>query len=58
MSASLVVLIVVSFALYVRSEKHIARANDMRHRSVLLTEELRQSSDDLTRMIRTYAVIG
>ncbi|MGE5027600.1 MAG: diguanylate cyclase domain-containing protein, partial [Betaproteobacteria bacterium] len=33
-------------------------ANDLRHASFLLADELRQSSDDLTRMARTYVVNG
>jgi hypothetical protein len=31
-------------------------ANDMRYQSTLLADELRQSSDDLTRMARTYVI--
>ena len=34
------------------------RANELRYRSFLLADELRQSSDDLTRMVRTYAMTG
>ncbi|WP_059287519.1 putative bifunctional diguanylate cyclase/phosphodiesterase, partial [Aquitalea magnusonii] len=49
---------VVSFVLYVQAEKAIDRANDARHASILLAGELRQSSDDLTRMVRTYVVTG
>ncbi|WP_293762618.1 EAL domain-containing protein [uncultured Aquitalea sp.] len=45
---------VVSFALYVHAEKAIDHANDNRHLSLMLTHELRQSSEDLTRMVRTY----
>jgi len=48
----------IAFALYARSEKEIDRAHEMRHRSFLLADELRQSSDDLTRMVRTYVVTG
>lgn len=47
-----------SFAIYIWSEKQIDRANEMRHQSFLLTSELRQSSDDLTRMVRTYVATG
>ncbi|MBV8679626.1 MAG: EAL domain-containing protein [Aquitalea sp.] len=49
---------VVSFVLYVRAEKAIDHANETRHVSILLAAELRQSSDDLTRMVRTYVVTG
>jgi len=48
----------MAFALYARSEKDIDRANELRHRSLLLADELRQSSDDLTRMVRTYVFTG
>ena len=40
------------------SEKRIDDANKRRIISFLLADELRQSSDDLTRMIRTYAATG
>lgn len=42
------------FVLYVYSEKQIDRANEIRLNSFLLADELRQSSDDLTRMVRSY----
>ncbi|MEI6306760.1 MAG: PAS domain-containing protein, partial [Deltaproteobacteria bacterium] len=51
-------VIAVTFIIYVRAEKRIDRANDMRHVSFLLAAELRQSSDDLTRMARTYVITG
>ena len=57
----LVVLFLISvsnFALYVAAEKRIDRANELRLQAVLLADELRQSSDDLTRMVRTYVVTG
>lgn len=52
------IAVVASFVLYVRAEKAIDRANEARHASILLAGELRQSSDDLTRMVRTYVVSG
>jgi diguanylate cyclase (GGDEF)-like protein/PAS domain S-box-containing protein len=52
------VVFAVSFVVYVRAEKQIDRANEFRQQSFLLAEELRQSSDDLTRMVRTYVVTG
>lgn len=48
----------VSFAFYVAAEKDIDRANDIRFQTTRLADELRQSSDDLTRMIQTYVVTG
>jgi two-component system, cell cycle sensor histidine kinase and response regulator CckA len=50
----LLVPLALSFFVYVWAEKRIDRANDARHYSFLLADELRQSSDDLTRMARTY----
>lgn len=48
----------VSFFGYVEAERSIDKANHVRFQSFLLADELRQSSDDLTRMVRTYAVTG
>jgi PAS domain S-box-containing protein len=42
----------------VRAEKEIDHANDRRYQSLQLASELRQSSDDLTRMVRTYVLTG
>jgi len=50
------VLLGLTFAVYVWSEKQIDRAYQLRERSFLLAQELRQSSNDLTRMVRTYVV--
>lgn len=52
------VLFVISFRLYVDAERDIELAHQQRLQSFLLADELRQSSDDLTRMVRTYAVTG
>lgn len=52
------VLLCISFIFYVYSEKQIDRANETRLRSFLLADELRHSSDDLTRMVRTYVATG
>ncbi len=46
------------FIVYIHSEKQIDRANEVRIRSYFLAAELRQSSDDLTRMVRTYVITG
>ena len=48
----------IAFVLYVRAEKQIDRANESRLRSYLLADELRQSSDDLTRMARGNVLTG
>jgi len=48
----------IFFAIYVHSEKQIDRANELRFQSRALADELRQSSDDLTRMARSYVFTG
>jgi hypothetical protein len=52
------VICTIAFFVYARSEKQIGRANDLRHPSCLLANELRQSSDDLTIMASAYVVTG
>lgn len=49
---------VVSFYWYVSTERAIDAANQQRLQSYLLADILRQSSDDLTRMVRSYVVTG
>ena len=48
----------VLFSVYVYTEKQLDRAFLLRQNSLLLADELRQSSDDLTRMVRTHVVTG
>ena len=48
------VVVVIAFGAYVRAEKQLDRAHESRLQSFFLADELRQSSDDLTRMVRTY----
>jgi len=48
----------IVFFFYVRSEKQIDQFNEQRIRSFWLAEEMRQSSDDLTRMVRSYVITG
>lgn len=55
---SLVVALVLMFALYVFSEKRIDLAHEQRFQMRMLANELRQSSDELTRMARTYVLTG
>ncbi|MES2264412.1 MAG: ATP-binding protein [Pseudomonadota bacterium] len=52
------VALVASFAVYVQAEKRIDQANAIRQQSIFLADAVRQSSDDLTRMVRSYAVTG
>ncbi len=54
----LLLALIVTFAVYTHAEKAIDRANEYRQQSLFLSEELRQSSDDLTRMARTYVITG
>ena len=56
-SAAFLVLAVV-FSIYVIAEKNIDRANEQRLISFRLTDQLRQSSDDLTRMASAFVVTG
>lgn len=51
-------VLVGCFTLYVLAEKEIDRANEARLASFLLADELRHSSDDLTRMVRTFVATG
>src|SRR5215813_11019714 len=60
---SVAVFVLISGSLYVvsqavKTEADIARAEVQRYHSYQLADELRQSSDDLTRMPRLYAVTG
>jgi methyl-accepting chemotaxis protein len=47
-----------SFFLYQHAQGEITEAQKVRYESYLLADELRQSSDDLTRLVRTYVVTG
>lgn len=58
LTLAMFVVFAISFIAYVRAEKHIDRANESRIQSFLLADSLRQSSDDLTRMVRTYVITG
>lgn len=53
---AVLILFTITFNIYVYSEKQLDRANKIRLHSFVLADELRQSSDDLTRMVRTYIV--
>ena len=44
--------------LFAQSTREVERAHQQAAESYLLADELRQSSDDLTRLARTYAVTG
>lgn len=51
-------VLLVSFGFYVYSEKQIDQANERRHISHNLADQLRQSSDNLTRMARAFVATG
>jgi|GEM_PF-1158574 len=55
---AVLVAMVAAFVVYVDSEKTIDVANEQRLRSHQLGSEMRQSSDDLTRMARLYVATG
>ena len=48
----------IAFYFHVQAEKQVGTANQLRLQSFFLADELRQSSDDLTRMVRSYVVTG
>ena len=57
-AAGLTCVLIVVFAAYVYSEKQTGRANAQRHQSVLLADQLQDSSESLTRLARTYVITG
>lgn len=52
------VLVAVTFSFYVRAERNVDTQNRLRIRSFQLADELRQSSEDLTRLVRSYVQTG
>jgi signal transduction histidine kinase/CheY-like chemotaxis protein len=54
----LVSLLAVFAVLVFFGQRQVDRATNLRYESYLLADELRQSSDDLTRMVRTYVITG
>ncbi|SEC59626.1 sensor histidine kinase [Pseudomonas anguilliseptica] len=54
----LTLTICATFYLYIESRRSIEHGQINREQILLLADELRQSSDDLTRMARSYAVTG
>lgn len=57
LSAAVAVLLSTQWAVN-RASDQIANAFQQRYASYMLADELRQSSDDLTRLARTYVVSG
>ena len=65
LSSLIAALLVTSIAavaaaalLYISATSELHRAHQQKYQSYLLADELRQSSDDLTRLARTFAVTG
>lgn len=58
LTVALAVILAIIFANYLRTEEEIERFYDLRHQSLLLADELRQSSEDLTKMARLYVMTG
>jgi PAS domain S-box-containing protein len=58
MACTAITMLFLSFSAYVFTEKQVDRAYELRHTSYQLANQLRQSSDELTRMVRTYVVTG
>ena len=56
MTVALFLCVIVAFAFYLRAGDRLEQAYQERIAALTLANELRQSSDDLTRMVRTYVV--
>ncbi|MCK9635242.1 MAG: EAL domain-containing protein [Methylobacter tundripaludum] len=54
LTLAMFIIFAVVFVMYVQAEKQIDHALETRLQSFLLADELRQSSDDLSRMARSY----
>ena len=52
------VLLLIGWKVNFDAQVEVSAAHESRYRSYLLADELRQSSDDLTRLARTYVVTG
>ena len=55
-TVAMCIVLAISFGVYVHSEKKIDRANENRLHAFKLADELRQTSDDLTRMTKNFVV--
>jgi len=52
------VLLLTTLLMTLNAQREVEIVNELRFQSYLLADELRQSSDDLTRLARTYVVTG
>jgi hypothetical protein len=55
---TVVVLNLVALLGVIGVQDELIEASERRYQSYMLADELRQSSDDLTRLARTYSVTG
>lgn len=53
----IIILASLLFILY-QNQGNLSRSRDIQYKSYQLADQLRQSSDDLTRMVRTYVATG
>ncbi len=58
LTTALIVGFVVLGSFLFMTEKSLTKSQAMRYDSYILADELRQNSDDLTRMARTYVITG
>lgn len=58
LTSFLLLALIASFVLYVRAEKQLDNANVARYQAIMVADELRQSSEDLTKMVRSYVITG
>ncbi|MEJ6949837.1 methyl-accepting chemotaxis protein [Natronospora cellulosivora (SeqCode)] len=57
MAILMIILLVLTINMY-RSSQELERSQENRYHSFLLANQLRQTSDDLTRLVRTYVITG
>ena len=55
---AMILMLAITFGIYVDAEKRIDEVNWHRHNSLVLIHALRRASDDLTRNSRTYVITG
>lgn len=52
------IFVLIAFSVYIYAERRVDAAHALRVNSIKLADELRQSSEDLTRMVRSYVLTG
>ena len=56
--AGFIAVLAVGFLFYVQAEKRVDQANEVRYQSMVLADELSQTSEDLTNMARNFVSTG